>query len=594
MATKEELKSMSSEQLLAYVKKLKKEAKKEGKKPPLSRRELLAEMKDKSPEKSKKLLIKKILQVQNLEAQKGELEMQDIQVEKKKSKSKSKKKEEDVEIPDDITDPDDRKRYEELSALPRRSKSGEMDLTTMAKNLEAIPQGGIGTASKDAFIRNIIKAEKGEKPKVGKSPSNKKKKSKEKVEDLEETMDKLDSIISGTPCGPNYECGKGQRCNIETDPPTCVKKKNLPDGVVVEEVNGAKVFGTKKAIKKFLKNINKSKEQPPVVDDKLAKQVVLSALSEIVPVDSLQNLEYPALLETLNKAMKKRFKILNKLAILTGRDPVFYSTWTNEDLKQRLEVLEAEMTLEGMREILLRYSAFHSLSPNKINRLTKEEAEQVVEEVIQKKIEHLRTKLREKLEEMIGGDYTDWEIPELSQRLEAVEEERNREDLLNAVSNVSGRPVSDFEGWDINQISDRLEALKEEENYDEDKQALIEAISLLTKRDPSEFANWTVPELQQRIEALEEENLEGTEVKESAPKEKKKKKIVKEESESEESDVDEKGKDSDEEDQDETPDVEHDNVEKILKDIVQGNAPSVEHFNKVQNAVLRCLGLISG
>jgi hypothetical protein len=352
---------------------------------------------------------------------------------------------------------------------------------------------------------------------------------------LSQNKNRTCSVEDGSGCMDN------EVCDIHTKPGVCVDKKTAVNSKDISwfEYNGKQILGSVEAINSLREKLN-------------------------VPKNKLPSNDY-------NK------QLVNKAMMVSGKPKDYFKYFTT---KQLLFFLEGYNV--NVNDIQSEYEEIH-YPTNKKGR-------------------HEMISILANLTGRNKQEFIRWSNAELQQRIEALGEEQNMEELgeeqnieekglyelRELVSNMTGRPVSVYKDWSKRELEERLEAEDVENRYPILEEPSIEDEEIPKSKKKVKSKKIEVVEEGEGEEGIEKpsEEEELSEEEEEVPKSKSKK--VKEESE-EESEEEKSESVSEEE-----PDLEEGkDIEKVLKDVMSGKKENIEDLTQVQNAVLKCLGLLS-
>jgi hypothetical protein len=443
--------------------------------------------------------------------------------------------------------------------------------------------------------------------------------SKEKVVDLYCEMSS-----HGKSCDESnrYKCGPDQVCDISSNPGVCVSKDIAVDEPAWLEYRGRQIVGSKSAIKALQKKLNISKYEPvdPFSEEGFARGKLLSEAMRMTnrtkdDLSKFTDNQLRLIIEGYKiKSEKSHKSLLRQLSRESGESLDELSKLSVVELKRRAELMRGQLEAEKSSE--------------KLNR------EELIEQVAA-------------LTDRNPSDFANWSNLALKQRMEAFldgealprrkaspadslskkEKKRYKNELALKISNMTGKDPSFYDTWNISSLESKIAELQlaDFEKYDKkvDKKQLRSEIASWTGSSPSTYSGWSTKELKQRLEALYDESesplktVSGIDSddevapplkiksKKSAPVEdssddedmpplkiKSKKIIPAEDDSSDEEDMKqtEKEKKKARKKQESVSDKD---VEKILAEVKSGKKSNIDEFTQVQNAVMKCLGLLS-
>lgn len=503
---------------------------------------------------------------------------------------KSKSKEDDDEPPKKKSPSSPKKKVVEEEE--KVTETIETEVVETPATAEVLSANDCGSLNREELLEKRI--EELEEMLKGKGISKVKSKSKE------ESVDLLCALERGNQqCGSknDYACPDGLVCDINTKPGVCVDNAVASHNVDWIEYKGKQIVGNKKAISKLRKKLGVSLyERGSPVKSKVQKYIDEAVKLSGRNSSDFDNLSYEQLKKVVKGYRTRKQGMLSKLG--------------KEDSDSTLSELSVE--IETTKE-----------SKKEEERLRKEKEEK--EERRRKKREEKERKEREEREERERREREERKERKRKEKAEKKSKKKSQK-IIEQITEYTKEDPSVYENYSEEELRGFRANIRKRSMIDKivaatgEKRSKYKKLSeeeLKTKYDEvmSSPSEPSVPSETVEIPSEEVEDVVETTEEVEVPKKKKDKKkeeeplTIIEPTEEEMSDIrkkfeenkrkkkekKEKTSDEDEEKSTTVPEetISVKEVENILSDVVSGKQGGVGQFSEVQNAVLKCLGLVS-
>jgi len=512
---------------------------------------------------TKKELLEAMMKLQNKSPESTDEEVEEVEEEVKvssKSKSKSPKPKSTV-----VDEDDDE--VEEVKVVSVKSKSKSKSPVVEAKKSKSKSKE-CGEFSREELLNKRLKELRQLLQSKGIDASD--------VDNTEHAADIFCQFSKNEEnCGEDndFACSGDKMCDISVKPGVCVDKGVAAGEPAMLEYNGRQIVGSKEAIKALRKKlgISKSKEPDPFSPEGF-----------------------------------ERSKLLKRLEKVTGESGKNYKSMSNKQLADFIDgyaIKEKKSSSRVGKEIVER----------DVTDLSVAELGQRAELL---KSKAKKSNKREDMVEVLASwldrhpsEFKDWTNNELEDRIDALadwESLSKKSRMIKQISEMTGQPESEYEGWSEKELKQRMDAMSDEKTA---RGKLLRKITKLTGQPESFYEEWSDKALRQRLDAMSGDYIDiisnskksssskksPAEKKSSSSKKSSPEKVAKKPKKPEpESEPDSEPASEDENvSRQKQEDISYGDVEKVLSDVMAGKQGKIEELSQVQNAVLRCLGLVS-
>jgi hypothetical protein len=392
-----------------------------------------------------------------------------------------------------------------------------------------------------------------------------------------------------------FGCSDGLSCDISSQPGICVDSGVASSHIDRLSYQGKQIVGSKRAIRKLRKKLKLKKFKEP---DPFSQEGIV------------------------------RKKILKKAARVSGKEINEFSRMSNEQLLDFIEGFDVkEKTAKNrlIQKLVREYNTEEDdLSELSIPQLQRRAALLRGQKSVDEHDLSATSGTREELIETLAAwmhvhpsKFAGWKLSELQQRLASLKDwedpqdwlvnkeeyrGRSKRDLIMMVSEITGMHRANYNDWSRKDLIQRLEAAEiepraksrsssESTSDDSDEEEVVAPVaksssSSASTSDDSDEEEVAAPVVAPVAKSSSSDDSDEEEV--AAP-------VVAKSSSSSAStsdDSEDSDDDSDVAERAAQEDVDFDNVERVLVDVMAGKKGQIEDFSRVQNLVLKCLGVI--
>ena len=421
-------------------------------------------------------------------------------------------------------------------------------------------------------------------------------------------IDYLCALNENGPCNPQEGewCDGDFICDASNTPGVCVSESQANDKLKEWTYQDHKIIGTAKALAKLKTALKKKPEKrpekrperkrplpDPYSAEGLRRMGLIGKLAGLTGkhgslykdwhiaelISAIEDIEIspgPVLVrpeeETKREEKERRHNIIEQITRITGENKKKYRTHSLEQVIQKLDDLLEERGIEEM-EIKEKADLLE-----RIRRLSGRPVSETIQGLSIPELDELVAKLES--EEKEKGFTVEEEV-----KIPVFDPEdimRDRKELIREASELSGQRKRTYKGKNVDEMLDIVENLRREQ------QQYLQQIARLTEGKVEErIFNLSNPALLRHIQKLEEDVRLREEVEEvKLPLEAKE--ILTEE---EETDIDSESE-SEEEQKRPIEGAEIVDVEATLANVIAGGR-KIGELAKVQQSILKCLGLLS-